>query len=311
MELPFTNRQLQMLEKLNLPKIELTNVITMHEIPLVKRGYSNLIQTEVVVKSKINSGLDFNRIVNEAFVGLFGINTLFPKISNFMLTYSFEFNHNIKVGDKIKPYDSVYSQFIDGIDFNQFFLFSTLSDYKSVLLQIILALTLAYRQLKFNHNDLHAENIIVKTLDQSYNTIFNDQVVTKSIYQPVIIDFDISSIEIDGYYYNIPEQEEGNKTSVQQDIVTLLDSIQEPLNYLVFERNAKFYTEGMNKSNFSAADLDRRLKNLNNTIIDMKKMTTVEQQQKFEIHRLLYGVADEISSVDQFFLDSLQILKTN
>lgn len=279
----------------------------MQELPLIERGYSTLLQTEVVSKSVPTDNDDL--IINEAFVGLFGTNTLLSLTPNFMQVYSYLLNGNCKINDKSQQCSTIYTKYINGINFADFFLISSLVDYKAVLLQIILALALAYEKFRFNHNDLNDSNIIIKTLNQPYNTVFNNQIISRSIYQPVIIDFGFSSIEIDGYYYTTPIVE-GQVSSWQQDILMLL-SVQADLNYLVLERelkNQKINLTHLTQQN-DIAYAKMIIKDIDQDIVNAKSLVTLEQERKFDIHRLLYQVVDEAESMDQFFLESLQILK--
>lgn len=319
MELSITNRQLQMLEKLNLPKIGLTN-ITMLEFPFIERGYSALLQTDVVSKSAPSAYNEL--IVNEAFVGLFGTNTILSLTPNFMQVYSYVLSRNCKIGNEMELCSTIYTQYIKGIDFDDFFLTSNLADYKAVLLQTILALALAHEKFGFIHNDLHSGNIIIRVLNEPYNTVFNNQIITRSLYQPVMIDFGRSTIIVNNKRYNITANDK-NISTWQDDITSLL-SLHYDVNYVASEREVKrmeakfadlkqkYPTIELVRDEdikYDILTLENTINDYKQRIIDRRNRSTIDQKQKLEIHRLLYQILDETNSMEQFFLDSLQILK--
>lgn len=78
---------------------------------------------------------------------------------------------------------------------------------RSILKQSLIGIMYAYVQHGFLHNDLHLDNILIKRTKKE-SIVYNDEISLKTEnYKPVIMDFDLSSIDVDRekgveYYWN-------------------------------------------------------------------------------------------------------------
>lgn len=131
---------------------------------------------------------DFNESINEIFVGLFGINKLnspnFAKIINF--TLDSECLDSDSAHSKTCNY--VAYQYIQGQTLGKLIIDAKVS--REILIKIIKeifhVLHHAYHELKFVHNDLHLDNIMIT-----------------NEFIPVIIDYGRSTIQLDGKDYGM------------------------------------------------------------------------------------------------------------
>lgn len=160
-----------------------------------------------------DKSLDFDDHLNEAFVGLFGLNILRERgIFNFALVYTILTDKPCLdtkyLPDKMCNY--VLYEYIEGPEIKDFVLNHTANENIEILKQIIYGLYEANIHCGFTHYDLHEGNIIIKThpevLSISYPSS-NMNISTK--YIPVIIDYGSSHIKIGNIDYG-KIQVEGN-----------------------------------------------------------------------------------------------------
>jgi len=130
----------------------------------------------VIVKfeKKEQSGADFmfKHTIHEAFIGLFGLNSL--KSSIFARIIQFSMTEN---------YYYVIYEHISGPLFRKYLETAPPEAVKSIMLKILNGLYTAHNSIQFTHYDIHADNIIIR----------NDE--------PVIIDYGVSSMKYDGIDY--------------------------------------------------------------------------------------------------------------
>lgn len=156
--------------------------------------------------------LDNNNIKFEAFIGLNYLNHLRKFIPNFTFTYGLftcgklEYDRD---DNKVrnwcdKGYDTNYL-IIENIKNNKTFskIINEINIYDliNILIQIFQALDLAYKEYGYRHNDLHTENVLIKTLDEpifiSYDKeIFTYEANLKCKYIPMIIDYGFNSVSL-------------------------------------------------------------------------------------------------------------------
>lgn len=150
-----------------------------------------------IIKKYTNS-----KIMNfEMFIGLH-INTLRKIIPNFMFTMC-DIN------------DGVVLELIKGVSLKEVLVKNILPeiDVQKIYLQVAFSLQIAAEHFDFIHQDLHAENIIIRTLRfpinlryQINNTVYF--ITTK--YIATIIDFGLSNFKISDQRYGIFENEKYN-----------------------------------------------------------------------------------------------------
>jgi hypothetical protein len=165
---------------------------------------------------------DDKSIIHEAFIGIYGINKLRQKISNFVYTYgitecsaTFYKNNDIisscsisgntpylileNLSEKDNPSRTLYDAIKSDL---------TSEEFVMIYLQILLALNVAKKEIDFTHYDLHANNVLLKKKDKdgeyfNYKTYLPDE---RKIYIrireiAVIIDYGFSHCNIDARDY--------------------------------------------------------------------------------------------------------------
>lgn len=156
---------------------------------------------------KIKNSTDFQILLHEAFVGIFGLNGLNSKYFAKVYRYSSDeqclpdlvfSTSGLPTSEPQNPdrCESIVYEYINGPILLDYLKTATVEQLCSIYLQIIKALYLAYTKVGFTHYDLHLRNVIVKHDD---NTVY-----------PVIIDYGTSHIiyrrkhyGIDSYQYSI------------------------------------------------------------------------------------------------------------
>lgn len=167
----------------------------------------------------------FNEVVNESFVGLFGISKLtdrkhgrcFAKIlaANPDETCTPLLFKQFDWGPKVEfnPCSYVVYEFVSGTTFDSLLknTFVSTEDLKSLLMQLFSALDYANKTIDFTHYDLHLNNVIVHT-DENGNKY------------PVIIDYGSSHIKHKGIDYGrtVGEVSIYNRSMWFYDIVKFL-----------------------------------------------------------------------------------------
>ncbi|HLX52373.1 MAG TPA: hypothetical protein VKR58_00430, partial [Aquella sp.] len=136
-----------------------------------------------------------NMAVNEAYVGLCGINKLRPRIPYFALIKGITFNDNAR---------NVYYEYVDGIPIVDYIHKHNTKDCVHILNQIFFALYIAHNEMGYTHHDLNHNNILIKELPESIHikiphTEEYIEFDTKVI--PVIIDYEFSHIKHEGKSY--------------------------------------------------------------------------------------------------------------
>lgn len=162
----------------------------------------------------------------------------------------------------------------------------SLNDYYGIMIQLALALNIAYEKTGFIHNDLFPWNIILKKYSKPHLVVYrfmNKIISIKTTIVPIIIDFGKSNIIIDNYYYT------PNKNAIQiQDILSIMIS---SLHVIVTNNNiSKHCCEKLLKfanyiSNTRYTDNKKftSLKSLKTFTYDAKKYNNIIFSEKYEL----------------------------
>ncbi|HKZ42560.1 MAG TPA: hypothetical protein VJ044_16475, partial [Candidatus Hodarchaeales archaeon] len=190
-----------------------------------------------VVKSprRIDPELRLNQI-HEYFIGAFGTNKLRDRIPNFSFVLGFfqcsppyidekayltgpggpgaggkKDRQSLTYCQNDSPENEVnyllYENVANATTLHDFIMEgATFEDYLNILVQVTLALDLAYQEFDFTHYDLHHENVLVRTLDQDIYIPYvvradGTQAYLKTRYVATIIDFGRCHIKYEGQHY--------------------------------------------------------------------------------------------------------------
>nr|QBK92703.1 MAG: protein kinase [Pithovirus LCPAC401] len=145
-------------------------------------AYGTAIQTNIskkqsvyVIKAPKDIEVD---LLHEYIIGIYGLNKLRYTIPNFAYILG-AFKCNPPYIQKDKKIDAVclpdsknkvtyvvYERIYPGVELSEYILSCSESEFMSVWLQLCYSLDLAQRDMKYNHNDLHTENVIVRTMSE-------------------------------------------------------------------------------------------------------------------------------------------------
>ena len=151
--------------------------------------------------------------LHEFFVGVYGTNKLRDRIPNFVYVMgTFGCNPPIVQDDKglahcrgATPVQYIlYENVRDSESLTDFVRKCTYEQYLNVLVQLALALQLAYEDLNFTHYDLHTGNVLVRDMGQDMYIAYNvhgTRKYLKTRYVATIIDLGMSHIVYNGEHY--------------------------------------------------------------------------------------------------------------
>ena len=160
----------------------------------------------------------------EADVGIYYLNALKDEIPNFVYYYDVARGVApfIQTDQEYIPYAGkschIFMERVVGVLLRDVMLIVSIDDINAIILQILLALRLANKRFGFQHGNLHAENIIVTTLNEPINIIYDDITLTTK-YIVTIIDYGCSKIMIDGAIY------QGDENNFFNDIYRLFSNV--------------------------------------------------------------------------------------
>ena len=170
---------------------------------------------KIVIKTS-QQNYEIKNLYKEYYISIAGINNLRYKIPTFVYTFGiFKTSKsqikNLMLEEKKKNIFIMNEQII-GNSFTDFMNQNpTEIEWLDILIQILISLELAQREIKFTHYDLHLGNILInKTNVIPYEVNFDNYTYSiNSNQKPVIIDFGMSSITIndkqtgflDRYFY--------------------------------------------------------------------------------------------------------------
>lgn len=179
-------------------------------------GYAMLSDEDLfVVKAPRRENIS---LIHEYFVGFFGTNTLRNVIPNFAyILGAFECSlpsiteeekmkkskesFNLVCENSKKVYYVIYENIYDSVSFRDFARNCSSSSYMNIILQISLAISLAYHTFKFTHYDLHSENVLIRELENPITILYpfkKSRVMIKTKYIATIIDYGRSHIMYNG-----------------------------------------------------------------------------------------------------------------
>ena len=165
---------------------------------------------KIIIK-KPQKADEIEDLYQEYYISIAGINNLRYKIPTFVYTFGIfktsnsqikKLNPKLHLNSKLFRDDIfIMNEQIIGNSFNDFIKQNpTEIEWLDILIQILISLELAQREIKFTHYDLHLENILINTTNViPYEVNFDNYTYSiNSNQKPVIIDFGMSSITING-----------------------------------------------------------------------------------------------------------------
>jgi hypothetical protein len=171
-------------------------------------SFKDSVSFAVIKYATKDESLESELLIHDLTVGMI-MNNLRKQVPNFMYTYgglyctSPEKNNNFDSTSLCKNNNITtlcIAEYIKGIS-----LFKLLDDslftmegLENILIQVIFSLCIAREKYNFSHNDLHLNNILIKTINQpikmNYNIRGKNISITVKKYIPMIIDYGLSEI---------------------------------------------------------------------------------------------------------------------
>lgn len=214
---------------------------------------ANILHTsfQIIIKTtKLNNTSENVSLLKEFAISNIGINKLRYIIPTFMYTFDiFSCNPpskstgNLKIESMCKKSKNksfyIMCEKVDGQTMRQLIRGDIeFKDWLFIFLQILLSLEIAQSKLSFTHFDLHTNNTIIQTNKTiSYNVNINDTTycVKNSNLTPVIIDFGLSTVKIEG-------KTVGSRDFPEFGMVDFMVPGYDMYKFLCFSANdAKFY----------------------------------------------------------------------
>lgn len=144
-----------------------------------------------IVMKKAKSNTFHNITLRDFAVGI-NVNKIISSAPFFVRTLGcFEYKSQFHIG----------LDYVPGITMKKFLHdeTSTFKDFLNIFFQILLGLEIAQNKLNFTHYDLHADNVILTPLEHKFNVqLYGNEYRIHSKYKPVMIDFGLSSISVQG-----------------------------------------------------------------------------------------------------------------
>jgi serine/threonine protein kinase len=161
---------------------------------------------QVIIKSPKNAR-EYEDLIREYYIGVTKINGLRYYVPNFMYTLGAFLYPKGKKTSAFVIYEKIPGENLEDliktekINFDQFL---------ALFFQILIALELAQRNIRFCHFDLHASNVIIRPISHpfSYTVVLDNKRydITAHEYIPILVDFGMSSVTDDerivGSYYH-------------------------------------------------------------------------------------------------------------
>ncbi len=150
-------------------------------------------------------------LLHEYIIGIYGLNKLRYYVPNFAYILG-AFKCNAPYIQKDKRISAVclpdsknkvtyvvYERIYPGVELSKYILFCSEEDFLSIWLQLCYSLDLAQRDMRYNHNDLHTENVIVRSMPQEVSIHYRYRdtdiyVRTRSI--ATLIDYGLSRLDL-------------------------------------------------------------------------------------------------------------------
>nr|QBK93550.1 MAG: uncharacterized protein LCPAC404_02540 [Pithovirus LCPAC404] len=151
-------------------------------------------------------------LLHEYITGVYGLNKLRTEVPNFAYILGafkcsspyIQADKRVKAfcftGAKNKVTYVVYERIAPGVEFGEYILTCTKDDFIAAWMQILFSLKLAQDKIKFNHNDLHADNAIVRLLGSTvqipYTSSKGQKVYVTANAIPTLIDYGQSRFDV-------------------------------------------------------------------------------------------------------------------
>ena len=168
-----------------------------------------------VVKTPREWDRDTERMqLHEFFVGVYGTNKLRDRIPNFVYVMgTFGCSPPFDIGGRGVAYCTgatpvqyiLYENVRDSESLTDFVRKCPYEQYLNVVVQLALALQMAYEDLGFTHYDLHPGNVLIRELDEDMYIAYNvhgTRKYLKTRYVATIIDLGMSHIVYNGRHYS-------------------------------------------------------------------------------------------------------------
>lgn len=191
-------------------------------ILVVEGGALNEEDTFIVKTLAYNGTDEDNEVLHEFFVGTACLNKLRETILNFsMVLGAFECGAPIMESDKPKVCVGknealyiVYEKIPEYLDMTHAIPQMDLNVYICTIVQVLLALQVAFDEFKFTHYDLHTGNVRIRILDGKYSIPYptrKGKIFINTNFLPTIIDYGMAYVEYNGRQF-------GTLRLVQYDI---------------------------------------------------------------------------------------------
>lgn len=166
---------------------------THHETRMIHMSKKSTVEKMIHYPMIIKKSLVNSPFIHETFVGRMCMNTLMEILPNVMYTYPLSENGAYR-GEYISSLS--FSDFLVGEDF-------CMSDYLSILVQLLLTLHIAQERFQFVHYDMYPWNImLIKTEETHISYIIKDTLIhVKARYIPVLVDYGQSHVVYEGESY--------------------------------------------------------------------------------------------------------------
>ena len=178
-------------------------------------AYGTAMQTDIANKQsvyivKAPKDIDVD-LLHEYIIGIYGLNKLRHTVPNFAYILG-AFKCNAPYIQRDKKIDAVclpdsknkvtyvvYERIYPGVELSKYILSCSESEFMSVWLQLCYSLDLAQRDMKYNHNDLHTENIIVRTMSEKVSIPYRYKgavVYVRTNTVATLIDYGLSRMDL-------------------------------------------------------------------------------------------------------------------
>lgn len=176
-------------------------------------------ELRVVIKTPLESPENHETIIHETFVGVCELNKLRDECANFAYVLGGLFCNPVMIRDDIGGFCTIpgkegkgnvpyviYEEVKRSITLERFFSTEhTIRECLEVVIQIILALQLAYQKCDFTHFDLHNLNILVQERSDFFVLRYGKYYL-KTKHVAVIIDYGVSHVKHNGIDVYSPVQ---------------------------------------------------------------------------------------------------------
>ena len=155
------------------------------------------LEQEFIIGHHVNHLLAFSCI---NFMATLGLRYMPITIVNDNRVISFDYASKNAI-----KFPHIFTAYVQGPTLHKCLATINAKNFLDIYLQIILALEHAQNTCKFVHYDLHSNNIIITCYRKNYTYVRSngDHIKVDSNYLPILIDYGISYLEVDGKAYTV------------------------------------------------------------------------------------------------------------